>query len=119
MSAKEKPEFKINTSIEPSTEMLARIHSVIEEYCDKELEKVVRKLLPEVVQKCLKEKAVKKETVELRSIPKKKAKALIKAYIDEHQGCRTGDIIYDLRLDPDLVLKILKGLEKEKVIRGE
>jgi hypothetical protein len=28
-------------------------------------------------------------------------------------------MIYDLRLDPDLVLKILKGLEKEKVVRGE
>lgn len=119
MPTKEKAEFETYTGLRPSAEMLARIHSTIEEYCDKELEKIVQKLLPQVVRKCLEEKTAKEEAIELKRIPKKKAKALVKSYIDEHQGCRTGDIIYDLRLDPDLVLKILKGLEKEKVIRGE
>lgn len=123
MSSKEKPEFETYTGIRPSAEMLARIHSVIEEYCDKELEEVVRKLLPkkleEAVRKCLEEKTAKEEAIELKRIPKKKAKALIKAYIDEHQGCRTGDIIYNLGLDSDLVLSVLKELKENGKIRSE
>ena len=124
MSSTRKAEFETYTGIRPSTEMLARIHSIIEEYCDKELEKVVRKVvkqkLKEIVRECLEEKEkLEKEVVELRKIPKKEAIAQIKAYIDKHQGCRTGDIIYDLALDPDLVLSVLKELREKRKIRSE
>lgn len=119
MPTKEKAEFETYTGLRPSAEMLARIHSAIEEYCDKELEKIVQKFLPQVVRKCLEEKTAKEAAIELKRIPKKKAKALVKSYIDEHQGCRTGDIIYDLALDPDLVLSVLKELKENGKIRSE
>lgn len=121
MSSRKKLEFETYTSIKPSTEMLAKIHSIIEEYCDRELENVVRRLLPKIVRKRLeeKEKDVGKKVVELKRIPKKKATALIKAYVDKHQGCRTGDIIYDLGVDPDLVLSVLKELKEKGKVRSE
>jgi hypothetical protein len=120
-----KPELEAFIGFKLSPEMLAKIHSIVEEYAKKELEKVVRKVLDEkleeVIRKCLeeKEKVAEKEVLKLRKIPHKEAIALIKEYINEHQGCRTSDIIYDLALDPDLVLRVLKELEEKKEIRGE
>ncbi len=59
------------------------------------------------------------DVVKLEVIPKEEAKVRIKGYVDQHQGCRTSDIIYDLGLDPDLVLSILKELKEEGKIKGE
>lgn len=125
MSSTKKPEFEAYFAFRPSTEMLAKIHSVLEECVDERLEEVVRKVLDdkleEVLRKCLKEKekVAEKEVLDLRKIPHKEAVALIKKYIDEHQGCRTSDIIYDLALDPELVLTVLKELKEKGKIRSE
>ena len=59
------------------------------------------------------------EEEELVEIPEKEALARIADYVNKHQGCRTSDIIFDLRLDPDLVLKVLKKLEGRGKVRGE
>ena len=56
---------------------------------------------------------------ELVEIPEEEALAKIKDYVNNHPGCRTSEIIFDLRLDPDLVLKILKKLEERGKVRGE
>ena len=124
MSSRKKPEFETLMTIRPSPEMSAKIELVIEECVCRELEKVVRKVLKEkleeVVKKCLEEKEKPSEEVlELKKIPRKEAATLITRYIDEHQGCRTSDIIFNLHLDPDLVLNVLKKLEKDKKVRGE
>lgn len=57
--------------------------------------------------------------IELNVVPEHEAASLIDKYIEDHPGCLTGDIIFDLELDPDLVLRILNKLEEEKEIRGE
>lgn len=125
MSSKRKLEFETYTAIRPSVEMLAKIQTLIEEYCDREFEKVVREIvtekkLKEIVKECLEEKKhAEKETVYLKKIPMKKATDQVKAYIDEHQGCLTSDIIFDLKLAPDLILKVLRKLEKQEKVRGE
>lgn len=59
------------------------------------------------------------ETIELVTIPKDEAKTRILSYINSHAGCRTGDIIYDLGLNPDLVIESLKELELAKRIAGK
>lgn len=125
MSQTKKPEFETILSVRPSTEMLAKIHSLVEECVKRELDKTLRKLLDEklegIVRKCLeeKEKHAEMQVVELKKISKSKALSQIKAYIDKHQGCRTSDIIYDLALNPDLVLKVLKELKEKSKIRSE
>lgn len=125
MSGFKKPPLEITYGLKPSPEMLAKIHEIIEEYCERELEEVVQKILAEklekVVRKCLeeKEKHIETEVVELKKIPEKEAVELIKSYIDNHAGCLTSDIIFDLKLAPDLVLKVLGKLEKEKKVRGK
>jgi len=68
--------------------------------------------------KALEETEIGEET-NLLTMPREEAERKIKEYIDEHPGCRTGDIIYDLRLDPDLVLAILHDFEKKGKIRGK
>ena len=106
-------------------ELMAKIHQVVEEYLNENLEEIVKKCVDEcledVVKKCLeeREKRAEREVLELRKIPCEEAVALVKEYIDEHQGCRTSDIIYDLALDPELVLSVLKELEEKEEIRGE
>lgn len=125
MSEFKKPALEITYGLKLSPEMLAKIHEIIEEYCDRELEKVVQKILAEkletVVRKCLqeKEKHIETELLELKKIPEKEAVGLIRSYVDNHPGCLTSDIIFDLKLDPDLVLKVLRRLEKEKTVRGK
>ena len=118
-------ELEAYVGIRLSPELMVKIHQAVEEYLNENLEEIVKKCvdecLEEVVKKCLeeREKLAEKEVVEVRKIPHKEAVALIKKYIDEHQGCRTSDIIYDLALDPELALSILKELEEKKEIRGE
>jgi len=58
-----------------------------------------------------------KSTIELREIPPEDARELILEYISEHYGAKTSDIIFDLALNVDLVLRILKELnEKEDIV---
>jgi len=117
MSSKTMPELQASWRIELTPELSAKIEELIMEYvtkyCDEHLEKTVKKCLGE------KQQLHGQDVLELREIPHEKAVASIKKYIDKHQGCRTSDIIYDLRLEPDLVLGVLKELEREKKIRGE
>jgi len=62
--------------------------------------------------------STRQEEIELRVIPEEEAISLISDYVAKHPGRLTSDIIFDLELDPDLVLKILKKLEKSKKVRG-
>ena len=58
--------------------------------------------------------------IELRMIDPAEARKLILDYIEANNRCLTSDIIFDLALDPDLVLRVLSELEKEgKVTGGE
>lgn len=61
---------------------------------------------------------VEKE-VELVKIPEEQAIKRVSEYIRKHPGGRTSDIIFDLHLDPDLVLKVLRKLEKKGKIKGK
>ena len=56
---------------------------------------------------------------EFRVIPDEQATVQIEEYITKHEGARTSDIICDLGLDPDLVLRILCILQEEKRVRGK
>ena len=58
-------------------------------------------------------------SVKLEVIPESEAKERIMSYVNSHVGCRTGDIIYDLELDPDLVIKCLRELESNKQVTGK
>jgi hypothetical protein len=59
------------------------------------------------------------EALELVNIPEKEATKKVSDYITQHSGCRTSDIIYDLHLNPNLVLKVLRKLEKQEKVRGK
>jgi len=59
------------------------------------------------------------DVIDLAKIPKDEAEKRILSYINSHVGCRTGDIIYDLGLDPDLVIDSLRELELAKRIAGK
>ncbi|AIY89940.1 MarR family transcriptional regulator [Geoglobus acetivorans] len=59
-----------------------------------------------------------KEVVYLRTIPVGEAKKLVLDYIERHPGCWTEEIFMNLRLDPLLVSKVLRELEKEGLIEG-
>jgi len=56
---------------------------------------------------------------EFKVIPIKKATLMIKDYVSKNPGCLTSQIISDLHLDPDLVLKILRKLRKSGELRSE
>ena len=107
------PELETTWRIKLTPELVAKIHELVEQCVDEKLPEALKKHLEE------KEKLAEREVLKLKKIPHKKAVALVKKYVDEHQGCRTSDIIYDLALDPDLVLKVLKELEENGKIRGE
>jgi len=59
------------------------------------------------------------EPQELTIIPEDEATEKISAFITEHPGSRTSDIICDLGLNPNLVLRILRKLKEEKKITGK
>ena len=123
--SKSKPDLEAILGFRLSPEMLAQIHSIVEQHVNEKLEEVLRKLLEEklddAIKKCLeeKEKHVETEVTELKEIPERKATTLIENYVKSHPRCLTSDIIFDLKLDPDLVLEILSKLEKAKKVRGE
>jgi len=125
MPSLRKPELEAYFGIKLTPDLIVRIHEAIEDYLDKNIDNIVKKCVDEciedVVKKCLEEREerTEEEITKLRKISYKEAVAIIKKYVDKHQGCRTSDIIYELALDPDLVLSVLKKLEKDKVIRGE
>ena len=60
-----------------------------------------------------------KMQLELKKVPKKKAGQLIKEYVAKNPGCKTSDIIFDLKLHPDIVLPILRKLREEGALRSE
>lgn len=98
------------------------------------IEQCIRDFLPKAVEKCLNEKTLEKmveekiremltsgeiaSEIELAAIPRKEAIVKIKSYIDEHPDCTTSDIIYDLGLDPNLVLSMLDELQRKGLIKG-
>ncbi len=45
-------------------------------------------------------------------VPFEEAIVLINDYINDHENCRTSEIIYDLGLDVDQVIKILRILSE-------
>jgi hypothetical protein len=57
--------------------------------------------------------------VEPKKVTNKKAAQLIKNYVSKNPGCKTSDIIFDLKLNPDVALPILKKLRKEGALRSE
>jgi hypothetical protein len=60
------------------------------------------------------------ETVELESdLTLEEAKKEILEYLDTHKNAQTSDIIFDLCIDPDLVLEALNSLEKDDLVEGK
>jgi len=113
MSSRRVPELEASWRLSLTPELMAKIDELIEECVDRRLPEVVRKCLEE------REKLSKKEILKLRKIPHEKAVALIKKYIDENRGCRTSEIILNLQLDPDIVLKAIRALREKGEIRSE
>jgi len=121
---KKLPALGLNLSLELTPEMLAKIEQLVEDCVEKKLPKVVRRYLNEIdLEKIIEEKvkevlSAEEEEIELRVIPREEAIKKIKSYIDANPGCLTGDIIYDLGLDPDLVLSVLDELKRKGLVRG-
>ena len=51
--------------------------------------------------------------VELKTIPLAEAKSKVLEYVKKHPGCWTSDIVVNLGIDVDLVLKALEELKNE------
>jgi hypothetical protein len=117
MSSRKMSQLQASWRIELTPELSAKIEELVEEfvrkYCDEHLEETVKRCLEEGPQLHV------QDVLKLKKMPYEKATASIKKYIDEHQGCRTSDIMYDLGLEPSLVLDVLKELERKKKIRGK
>lgn len=79
----------------------------------KEEEEIVPRKIPDVELI-----VVAEEGIVLREIPEEEARKLILDYIEKHPGCLTSEIIENLALDPLLVGRILRQLEKEGKIEG-
>jgi len=56
---------------------------------------------------------------EFKTVPLKEARSMVKEYISKNPSCLTSNIIFDLHLEPDLVLKALGELKKAGKIRSE
>jgi hypothetical protein len=127
MSNKDFKFMQLQTSygINLSPEMLAKIEAIIEDSVNKKLKDILSELLDEkletVVKKCLEEKGekAKREVFEFKNVPLEEATSMVEKYIEDHSGCLTSDIVFDLKLDLDLVLKSLRELEHEKKVKGE
>jgi len=78
-----------------------------------ELHEDVKKGFQELLTEIRKTHTEGSSEVELKVVPLEDAKKLVLRYVKEHPGCYTSDIILDLKLDPDLVLKALEELEKD------
>jgi hypothetical protein len=121
------PQVEMVYSFKLTPELLSKIEEIVRATVNSQVKEIlaeaVNSRLEEVVKKCLEETAKESKTEEsgdeLRKIPKKEAVALIKKYVDNHQGCLTSDIVFGLKLDLDLVIKCLHELEKDTSVRGE
>jgi len=70
-----------------------------------------------LIEKKLKKIEVPEEQeIEFVEVPEEQA---VLEYIRKNPGCRTSDIIFNLRLNPDFVMKVLKKLKDKQKIRGE
>ena len=59
------------------------------------------------------------ELVELESdLTVEEVKKEISAYLDIHKNARTSDIIFDLGIDPELVVEALNSLEEAGLVEG-
>lgn len=121
MSQTELPKVKIGFAFELTPELLAKIEECVSVH--------VNRVLPEMLETCLNEAVEKKvrelierqeegEAISLVSIPREEAIKKIKSYIDEYPDCTTSDIIYELGLDPVLVLDVLDELQNKGLIMG-
>lgn len=54
-----------------------------------------------------------------RKVSKDRAEKMISDYISRHPGCKTSEIIFDLKLHPDVVLPILRKLQEAGEVRSE
>jgi len=113
MSSHRPHELEASWRIKLTPELIAKIHEVVEQCVNEKLEEMVKKCLKE------REEQAEKEVLKLRRISHEKAVTLIKNYIDENPGCRTSEIILNLELDPDVVLKAIKALREKGEIKSE
>lgn len=54
-----------------------------------------------------------------KKVSKIKAAKMVKEYVVKNPGCKTSDIIFDLKLHPDVVLPIFRSLREEGELRSE
>lgn len=54
--------------------------------------------------------------VELKTIPLAEAKSKVLEYVKKHPGCWTSDIVVDLGIGVDVVLKALEELKNERKV---
>ena len=59
------------------------------------------------------------ESGKFKKVSENKAIEIIRKYISKNPGCLTSEIIFNLQIDPDLVLSVLKKLRKQGEIRSE
>lgn len=59
------------------------------------------------------------EEITLTRLDREEAKIAINEYIKTHPGCKTSNIIEDLKLDPLETLEILKELKKEGSVQSK
>jgi len=56
---------------------------------------------------------------EFKKVSKNKAEKIVKEYVSNNPGCKTSDIIFDLKLHPDVVLPSLRKLREGGTLRSE
>jgi len=60
------------------------------------------------------------ETIEIKGdIPIEEVKKQIMQYITEHGHAHTSDFVFDLGIDPELIVKALNILEEENLVEGK
>lgn len=59
------------------------------------------------------------DEIQLVKPEKEDAKKMIQGFIEENPGCLTSDIIFNLKLDVDLVMENLKELKNEELVEGK
>jgi len=62
------------------------------------------------------EKHEEEGLVELKTIPLAEAKSKVLEYVRKHPGCWTSDIVVDLGIDVDVVLRALEELKNERKV---
>ncbi len=106
---------EVTRNIKKSVQIALKDKKIIKESLIEVLSKdkeFLREILNEI------HKAEDNESI-TRDIDKVTAKREIEEYIDTHPRCRTGHIIDDLQLDPEIVMEILKELKEEGSIQSK